>query len=57
MKNTDSKTRRLRFGSVWDRLFTLATFLLFFYLIYLAYIGRFDAEVNRFADFLRRLFT
>ena len=57
MKNNDPSPRRLRFGGIWDRLVSVGALLLFLYLVYLAVTGRFDHEINHFADWLKHLFT
>jgi len=57
MKNSDPKSRGMKFGGFWDRLVSIATLALFLYLIYLAVSGKFDSEINQFADWLKRLFS
>lgn len=57
MKNSDPKSRSMKFGGFWDRLVSVATLVLFLYLIYLAVSGKFDAEINQFAAWLKRLFS
>ncbi|HWS40794.1 MAG TPA: hypothetical protein VN247_05845 [Arenimonas sp.] len=57
MKNSDSNPRRLKFGSIWDRLISVGTLAIFLYLVYLAINGRFDQEINQFAGWLERLFS
>ena len=57
MKNSDPKSRNMKFGGFWDRLVSVATLALFLYLIYLAVSGKFDHEINHFADWLKRLFS
>ena len=57
MKNSDPKSRNMKVGGFWDRLVSVATLALFLYLIYLAVSGKFDHEINHFADWLKRLFS
>jgi hypothetical protein len=57
MKNSDPNPRRMKFGSIWDRLLSIGTMIIFLYLIYLALNGRFDQEINQFAAWLERLFS
>ncbi len=57
MKNSDPKSRGMKFGGLWDRLVSIATLALFLYLIYLAVSGKFDSEINQFAAWLKRLFS
>lgn len=57
MKNSDPKSRSIKFGGFWDRLLSIGILVLFLYLIYLAINGRFDHEINQFAAWLRRLFS
>ena len=53
MKNSNPSGRNLQFASTGQRLFALFVFVVFGYLIWLAYTGRYDTEVNRFASWLR----
>lgn len=57
MKNSDPKSRNMKFGGFWDRLVSVITLMLFLYLIYLALNGNFDSEINQFAAWLKRLFS
>jgi len=57
MKNSDPKSRGMKFGGFWDRLVSIATLALFLSLIYLAVSGKFDSEINQFAAWLKRLFS
>jgi hypothetical protein len=53
MKNENPSGRNLRFASLGQRLFSVFVFAVFAYLIWLAWTGRYDTEVNRFAAWLR----
>lgn len=57
MKNSDPKSRNMKFGGFWDRLMSVAILVFFLYLIYLAVNGNFDSEINQFAAWLKRLFS
>jgi hypothetical protein len=57
MKNSDSKPRNTHFASISQRLGSLATLVIFLYLVYLAVNGRFDTEITRFAAWLEHLFS
>lgn len=57
MKNSDPKSRSMKFGSLWDRIVSISTLVFFLVLVYLAVTGRFDHEINHFAEWLKRLFT
>lgn len=57
MKNSDPNPRRMKFGSIWDRLLSIGTMIIFLYLVYLALNGHFDQEINQFAAWLERLFS
>ena len=57
MKNSDSKPRNTHFASISQRLGSLATLVIFLYLVYLAVNGRFDAEITRFAAWIEHLFS
>lgn len=57
MKNSDPKSRNMKFGGFWDRLLSIGILAFFLYLVYLALNGKLDAEVNQFAAWLKRLFT
>ncbi len=57
MKNSDPKSRNMKFGGFWDRLVSVGTLGFFLYLIYLALSGNFDSEINQFAGWLKRLFS
>lgn len=54
MKNHNPAGGRLHFATFGQRLFALFVLAVFGYLIWLAYTGRFDAEVNRVAGWLAR---
>lgn len=53
MKNHNPAGDKLHFATFGQRLFALFVFAVFGYLIWLAWTGRFDAEVNRLAGWLR----
>lgn len=53
MKNHNPAGRRLQFASTGQRLFAIFVLAVFGYLIWLAWTGRYDAEVNRLAAWLR----
>lgn len=53
MKNQNPSGKNLRFASFGQRLFAMFVFAVFAYLIWLAWTGRYDTEVNRFAGWLR----
>ena len=55
MKNSDPNPRHLKGGGIIQRLFSIAVFMVFLYLIKLAIEGNFDAEVARFAAWLENL--
>ena len=57
MKNSDPKNRNIHFASIGQRLGSLATLVIFLYLVYLAVNGRFDAEITQFAAWLEHLFS
>ena len=57
MKNSDPKSRGMKFGGFWDRLVSVGTLAFFLYLIYLAVSGKFDSEINQFATWLKQLFS
>ena len=42
-----------RFATFCERPFSMSVFVVFAYLIWLAWTGRYDTEVNRFAGWLR----
>ena len=52
MKNHNPAGRRLHFASVGQRLFAVFVLAVFGYLIWLAWTGRYDTEVNRLAAWL-----
>jgi hypothetical protein len=52
MKNHNPAGRRLHFASAGQRLFAIFVLAVFGYLIWLAWTGRYDAEVNRLAAWL-----
>ena len=54
MKNR-GPVRKLRFGTIWDRIIAALLFAVFAGLVYLASIGYFDEEINRAAAWLQRL--
>ena len=53
MKNQNPSGKNLHFASFGQRLFAMFVFAVFAYLIWLAWTGRYDSEVNRFAAWLR----
>ena len=53
MKNHNPSGNKLHFATFGQRLFALFVFAVFAYLIWLAYTGRFDSEVNRVAAWLQ----
>jgi len=53
VKNHNPAGKRLRFTGTGQRLLALLVFAVFAYLIWLAYTGRYDSEVNRLASWLR----
>ena len=53
MKNHNPAGRRLHFATTGQRLFAIFVLAVFGYLIWLAWTGRYDAEVNRLAAWLR----
>lgn len=53
MKNHNPAGRRLRFAGAGQRVLALLVFVVLGYLIWLAYTGQYDREVNRFAGWLR----
>ncbi len=53
MKNHTPAGRNLRFAGTGQRVLALLVFLVLGYLIWLAYTGRYDREVNRFAGWMR----
>lgn len=57
MNNSDPRPRSTHFASIGQRLGSLATLVIFLYLVYLAVNGRFDAEITRFAAWLEHLFS
>ena len=52
MKNHNPSGRRLHFASIGQRLFAIFVLAVFGYLIWLAWTGRYDTEVNRLAAWL-----
>jgi hypothetical protein len=52
MKNHNPAGRKLRFAGTGQRILALLVFVVLGYLIWLAYTGRYDREVNRFAGWL-----
>lgn len=53
MKNHNPAGRRLRFAGLGQRILALLVFVVLGYLIWLAYTGRYDSEVNRVAGWMR----
>ena len=53
MKNHNPSGKNLAFASFGQRLLAMFVFAVFAYLIWLAWTGRYDTEVNRFAGWLR----
>lgn len=54
MKNHNPSGRRLHFASTGQRLLAAVVLGVFAYLIWLAWQGRYDQEVNQFAAWLQR---
>lgn len=53
MKNQNPSGRRLRFASTGQRLASLLVLAVFAGLIWLAWSGRYDTEINQIAAWLR----
>jgi len=53
MKNHTPAGRRLRFAGLGQRILALLVFVVLGYLIWLAYTGQYDREVNRVAGWMR----
>ena len=53
MKNDNPSARRLRFATTGQRLLSLLVFAVFAALIWVAWSGQYDREVNRFAGWMR----
>ncbi len=54
MKNHNPSGGRLRFASTWQRLLAMLVLAVFAGLIWLAWSGRYDREINAFAAWLER---
>ena len=53
MKNDNPSARRLHFASAGERLSSLLVFAVFAALIWAAWSGRYDREVNHLAEWMR----
>ena len=53
MKNDSPAARNMRFATTGQRLLSLLVFAVFAALIYAAWSGKYDREVNRFAGWMR----
>lgn len=56
MKNDNPSGRNLRFASAGQRLMSLLVLAVFAWLIWAAWSGRYDHEVNAFARWLRHTY-
>lgn len=54
MKNHNPSGARLRFAGLWQRLLSVLVFVTLAALIWAAWSGDYDAEVNRFAAWLQQ---
>jgi hypothetical protein len=54
MKNHNPSGSRLRFASMWQRLLSALLFVTLAALIWAAWSGDYDAQVNRFAAWLQQ---
>lgn len=54
MKNHNPSGRNLAFAGIGQRLLTTVVLVVFATLIWLAWTGRYDREINTFANWLQR---
>ena len=53
MKNDNPAANKLHFASLWQRLLSLLVFAVFAALIWVAWSGRYDREVNHVATWMK----